>query len=243
MLLELERRVGWRALGHKSWRECAITEFGTSKSRVYELLAAAKVEEQLQISGIPENEIPTTVSQLNELAKLPPEQQVAGLKKADELAAIENRKRTVEHVSRAVKQLQPQPRKHGSGSGIQEDSNSKKFSRARSETAQSAKRQGLPSSSAQFLPSVERNHHSPADVDERPKATSASPIEINTDEICIGLIGNVPYLTDDQIIACYQAIAHRISLEALGLGHWSDAELKRMIEAAKRELERRHHPD
>lgn len=47
----------WRALGYVSWRDYAMTEFGMSKSRAYELLDQARVIKAIEGaagSGIPE---------------------------------------------------------------------------------------------------------------------------------------------------------------------------------------------
>jgi hypothetical protein len=106
-LLEMERRRGWDALGYSSWREWATAEIGKSERRVYEILEAAKVEENLTFCGIPQNEIPTTISQLNELAKLPQEQQPEALQKAQEIAQAEGKKRNAAHVAQAVQELKP----------------------------------------------------------------------------------------------------------------------------------------
>lgn len=106
-LLSMERRRGWEALGYSSWREWAAAEIGKSERRVYEILEAAKVEENLTFCGIPQNEIPTTISQLNELAKLPQEQQPEALQKAQEIAQAEGKKRNAAHVAQAVQELKP----------------------------------------------------------------------------------------------------------------------------------------
>lgn len=108
-LLELERREGWKALGYASWRECAVAEFGHSVGYVYKLLTAAQVEENLAFSPIgetndsPIGEIP--VSQLVELGKLPPEQQLNGFRRAEELAASEGKRRTAAHVRASVQSV------------------------------------------------------------------------------------------------------------------------------------------
>lgn len=107
MLLDLQRRRGWEALGYSSWRECATSEFGQSQAYVYRLVQAAEVEENLvssQISTIVETDsIP--INQLSELAKLPPEQQAEGLQKANELAIAERKPRTAAHVAKAVRSI------------------------------------------------------------------------------------------------------------------------------------------
>lgn len=52
MLLDLDRRRGWEALGYASFRECAVTKFGKSQGYVYKLLHAAEVDENLAASEI-----------------------------------------------------------------------------------------------------------------------------------------------------------------------------------------------
>jgi hypothetical protein len=107
MLLDLQRRRGWEALGYSTWRECAQAEFGQSQGYIYKLLHAAEVEENLAQSGFIQldktEHIP--VSQLEELHKLPPDQQAAGLHRADQIAVIEGRERTAIHVAKAVKEI------------------------------------------------------------------------------------------------------------------------------------------
>ncbi len=55
-----------RALGHDTFRDCAIAEFQFSKTRIYELLNAAEVSELF--TALPEK--PENERQINELAKL-----------------------------------------------------------------------------------------------------------------------------------------------------------------------------
>ncbi len=52
MLLDLDRRRGWEALGYTSFRECAVAEFGKSQGYVYKLLHAAEVDENLATSEV-----------------------------------------------------------------------------------------------------------------------------------------------------------------------------------------------
>ncbi len=58
------------------------------------------------------------------------------------------------------------------------------------------------------------NHSFPQDVDNH--------LLINTLEICKVLIKALPYFTNLRLDAVWQAIAHRISEETLGLHNWSD---------------------
>lgn len=106
-LLNMERRQGFKALGYSSWREWVTKEYSnSSQAYLYRLLAAARVEANLTAdSTIVEIDIPIT--QLTKLAKLPAPQQSVALQKADELAAAENKPRTLNHITRAVNQLMP----------------------------------------------------------------------------------------------------------------------------------------
>lgn len=106
-LLDMEKRQGFIALGYSSWREWAIKEYSnSSQAYLYRLLAAAKVESNLTAdSTIVEIDIP--IIQLTKLAKLPAPQQPVALQKADELAAAENKPRTINHITRAVNELMP----------------------------------------------------------------------------------------------------------------------------------------
>jgi hypothetical protein len=65
LLLELEEKEGWRALGYDSWRSCAIAEFGKSASRVYQLVDAARVERNI-----------STISRLSRIIATPPNDNV-----------------------------------------------------------------------------------------------------------------------------------------------------------------------
>ena len=97
-LLELKEREGWRALGYKTWRECAQMEFGYKQSRVYQLLEAAEIERN--ISTIVEKPIPE--SHLRPLASLEPEQQREAWALAVQTAP--DGKVTASHVERVVQE-------------------------------------------------------------------------------------------------------------------------------------------
>jgi hypothetical protein len=73
LVLELYEREGWRALGYENWRECVVAEFEQSKSHLYRLLDAAKVERNISPMG--ENGEPIAERVLRPLAKLEPEEQ------------------------------------------------------------------------------------------------------------------------------------------------------------------------
>lgn len=109
MLLELHRRRGWEALGYGSWEDCAKAEFGKSRSYVFQLVAAAEVEDNLapireKSTIVDLNNIP--VSHLTALAKLPSEQQAKGLLKADQIAQEQGKKRNAAHIAQAVQEIQ-----------------------------------------------------------------------------------------------------------------------------------------
>ena len=123
MLLELHRRRGWEALGYNSWEDCAVEEFGKSRSYVFRLLAAAEVQENLGSSMgstiVDPKDIP--VSQLTVLARLPLEQQAEGLLKAEEIAQAEGKKRNATHITQAVKEIKPKNQMPPSNSATQTD--------------------------------------------------------------------------------------------------------------------------
>jgi len=68
LLLEIQDREGWKALGYDSWRAYGQDEFGYSQSRIYQLVEAAKVEKN--ISTIVEKGTPIQEGQLRPLTKL-----------------------------------------------------------------------------------------------------------------------------------------------------------------------------
>lgn len=104
LLLDLEEREGWKALGYASWRACAQAEFGQSSAQVYRLLTAAKIEQAID-SPIGEN----PESHLRPLVTLDtPEQQKAALDRATELAG--DRPRTAKDVQAAVEAIKPPTR-------------------------------------------------------------------------------------------------------------------------------------
>lgn len=108
MLLELHRRRGWSALGYTSWEDCAKAEFGKSRSYVFQLVAAAEVEDNLtsvreKSTIVDLDNIP--VSHLTALAKLPPEQQAEGLLKASQIAQEQGKKRNANHIAQAVQEI------------------------------------------------------------------------------------------------------------------------------------------
>lgn len=70
LLLELDERRGWEALGYSSIRQCMVGEFGRSQSQLYRELKAGKIEREISPRGeiglIPEKH-------LRHIGKLPPE--------------------------------------------------------------------------------------------------------------------------------------------------------------------------
>lgn len=153
MLLDLDRRRGWEALGYTSFRECAVTEFGKSQGYVYKLLHAAEVDENLAASEVyplDKSEIgliPT--SHKEELHKLPNDQQAAALKKADALAQMESKPREARHVASVVKE----------------------YKSALAETEAKGQALGLPTRGDSTLPESDSiddlKHTNPNDVDDR----------------------------------------------------------------------------
>lgn len=153
MLLDLDRRRGWEALGYASFRECAVAEFGKSQGYVYKLLHAAEVDENLAASEIyplDKSEIaliPT--SHKEELHKLPDEQQAEALQQADVLAQAEGNPREARHVAFVVKE----------------------YKSVAAQTEAKGQELGLPTRGDSTLPESDRiddlTHTSPDDVDDR----------------------------------------------------------------------------
>ncbi len=91
----------------------------------------------------------------------------------------------------------------------------------------SQKRLGLKynRTSDQVLPDVERNHRSPADVDDRPGAAPPPPkkVEVNTNDILVAFASNLDYLSPEQLKFVGKALARqspeRVSevVEAIGI--------------------------
>jgi hypothetical protein len=73
MLLELRDRKGWKALGYKTWTECATIEFAYSRSRIYQLISAAETRRNL--STIVDKPATIPESQLRVVSDLDPEKQ------------------------------------------------------------------------------------------------------------------------------------------------------------------------
>lgn len=51
LLKDFYHREGWKALGYKSFKDCAEKEFGHGRARVYQLLNEGKIQSELQESG------------------------------------------------------------------------------------------------------------------------------------------------------------------------------------------------
>ncbi len=96
LLLDLDEREGWRALGFANICACAMAEFGYEKSRVYQLLDAARVERN--ISTAVEKMIPER--HLRPLTKIEPANQREVFRRAVETAP--EGKMTAEHVEKTV---------------------------------------------------------------------------------------------------------------------------------------------
>lgn len=99
LLVELEERQGWKALGYSSMTACLISEFpGDSKTKLIRALEAGRIERYQQVP------IGTYLeSQLRPLFKLAPEQWKPTLEKAHQYAG--NGRLTATHVSKATVEL------------------------------------------------------------------------------------------------------------------------------------------
>jgi hypothetical protein len=101
LLIELDERRGWEALGYKSLRECMTKEFKQSQRYLYYQLEAAKTEKNIctrvQITeSIPEKH-------LRPLTSLEPDEQAEAWKEA--VATAPEGKVTAEHVKRTVQEI------------------------------------------------------------------------------------------------------------------------------------------
>lgn len=77
LLKDLFNREGWRALGYKSWKDCAEKEFNHSRARIQQILIEAKVEKSLG-PGAP----PLSSRATRELKDVKPGKRKAALKAA-----------------------------------------------------------------------------------------------------------------------------------------------------------------
>jgi len=104
LLLDLYERRGWQALGYQSWRECVTAEFAQSKSRLYQELEAAQIEQRISTNGgigsIPER-------QLRPLAALTPMEQPIAWQEAQERSGGKPTARVVEEVVREMRADSP----------------------------------------------------------------------------------------------------------------------------------------
>lgn len=104
LVLELEERRGWEALGYASMTACLVGEFpGESKTKLIRALEAGRIERHQQVP------IGTYLeSQLRPLNKLAPDQWKPALAKAHELAG--NDKLKAKYMAQAVAELiEPKP--------------------------------------------------------------------------------------------------------------------------------------
>lgn len=92
----------WVLSGHPSFEAYCKARWGWERSNAYEVADAGAIVEELQKSGIPESELPASVSQTRELKKAPAEQRSTIFK-----AAAANGKPTAKSIKTAVAQLQP----------------------------------------------------------------------------------------------------------------------------------------
>lgn len=117
MLLRLKDQNGWSALGYKSWRECALSEFDFSQSRLYELLRTAEVTRQ--ISDASETVAPLTEKQTRALSVVEPEKRKEVFDEAKKRTGLDNPPhQAIEEVinelppKQDAQDQEPPPRKH-----------------------------------------------------------------------------------------------------------------------------------
>lgn len=99
LVLELDERRGWQALGYSSMTACLVAEFpGESKTKLVRALEAARIEKNQQVP------IGTYLeSQLRPLYRLSPNQWKPALEKAHQIA--DRKKLTANHVAKAVTEI------------------------------------------------------------------------------------------------------------------------------------------
>ena len=107
-LLDFDQRLGWKALGYESMKDCLIARFGKTFQTGYRQLLAAKVEtnirrvspmgEFLPDGGIPERHVRDTG-----IAKLAtPQLQAEAYENAARMATLERQPVTAAHVKKSV---------------------------------------------------------------------------------------------------------------------------------------------
>ncbi|MDJ0719556.1 MAG: hypothetical protein QNJ54_35935 [Prochloraceae cyanobacterium] len=100
LLLELEERRGWEALGYESMRQCMVGEFGRSQSQLYRELKAGKIERKISPRGeiglIPEGH-------LRHIGKLSPEKWLDAWSEVEKTAPQKGV--TMSHVAKTVAKI------------------------------------------------------------------------------------------------------------------------------------------
>ncbi|MGG6295244.1 DNA N-6-adenine-methyltransferase [Leptolyngbya sp. AN02str] len=96
---EIQQHQLWRVSGHESFESYCKQRWGWERSNAYEVAEAGKITNELQESGIPDSELPTSVSQTRELKKIAPEQRAEALRTA---IATTNGKPTAKAIRAAV---------------------------------------------------------------------------------------------------------------------------------------------
>ena len=113
LVVELHDRDGWDALGYKDWTECVNREFKQGGNYIFKQFAAAQIEKNIndsvknhcttvQLGTIPER-------QLRPLSRLEPAQQREAWQQA--VATAPDGKVTAAHVSKIVREMQPEVKK------------------------------------------------------------------------------------------------------------------------------------
>lgn len=115
MLVEVRDRKGYRALGYTSLESYCLTEFGKGRSRVYQLIEEAEIEEgiitELAASDSAIKTLKMPGSYLRQLKALEsPQQQIEAIGLANKLAENEGKpKATKLHLQVAINKLSPKP--------------------------------------------------------------------------------------------------------------------------------------
>lgn len=119
LLLDIQEREGWRALGYPSFAACIANELGGSQARFYRQLNAAEIERRILASAPPKSgeldsnshsakpPAPIPERQLRPLSRLQPRQQASAW--AEAVSSAPEGKLTSQHVEAVVEKRLARP--------------------------------------------------------------------------------------------------------------------------------------
>ena len=103
--MELDRRMGWKALGYDDLRACLVDRLGRHGYRVVKLTEVKNNIALLSPMGEMPNDLRERHIRDSQLDKLPVSEQLEAYSIAKSIAATENRPLTTAHVTQAVAQV------------------------------------------------------------------------------------------------------------------------------------------